>query len=242
MISNRSRFAASFLLLAGLGTVARGGSVGPTAYLGFDDSPFKSIVFDSYFYNETFEDHLFNVPGAAGSSGGVASVVFGPSIHDSVDGDDGTIDGSGLGGDSYFTSVGALTFTFYATALGELPTHAGLVWTDGVNPVTFNAYDGDGNLLGSIGPNDLADGSFSGTTAEDRFLGWTDSQGIGSISIVQPTGGIEIDHLQYGRTSGENPPPPTVIPLPPAALPAIMLLGSFPLAQILLRRSQREKL
>src|SRR6266481_7452029 len=69
--------------------------LGPTPYLSFGDSPFNGPSF-SYFHLETFEDHLLNTPGVTGSPGGVTSVVFGPAIHDSVDFDDGVIDGSGL--------------------------------------------------------------------------------------------------------------------------------------------------
>jgi hypothetical protein len=106
--------------------------IAPTSYLSFSDSPFSSGSF-SYFYLETFEDHLLNVPGVTASAGGVTSVVFGPSIHDSVDADDGVIDGSGLNGDSYFSGSGAagISFTFNAGALGSLPTSGGIVWTDG---------------------------------------------------------------------------------------------------------------
>src|SRR5438477_7131672 len=121
--------------------------LGPTPYLSFADSPFNGGSF-SYFYLETFEDHLLNTPGVTGSPGGVTSVVFGPSIHDSVDADDGVIDGSGLNGDSYFSSNGAggVTFTFDAGVLGSLPTDAGIVWTDGAggSQITFQA-SGPGN-------------------------------------------------------------------------------------------------
>ena len=59
--------------------------------------------------------------------------LFGPPIHDSVDPDDGAFDGSGLLGDDYFSRSGStgIVFTFSAAVLGALPTHAGLVWTDG---------------------------------------------------------------------------------------------------------------
>ena len=95
----------------------------PTPYLSFADSPFNGASF-SFFYNETFEDHLLNTPGLSANAGGVTSVVFGPSIHDSVDADDGAINGSGLNGDDYFTGAGSagVTFAFNAAALGGLPT------------------------------------------------------------------------------------------------------------------------
>src|SRR6266545_5675732 len=129
------------LVAASMGPALAGVVLGPSPYLCFDtatapagcggaDSPFKSIVFSSYFYLETFEDHLLNVPGVSASAGGVTSVVFGPSIHDSVDADDGVIDGSGLRGDDYFSGDGGtgVTFSFDAQTLGSLPTRAGVVW------------------------------------------------------------------------------------------------------------------
>ncbi|MFO0856981.1 MAG: hypothetical protein U0640_06450 [Phycisphaerales bacterium] len=171
--------------------------VGPTPYLCFSDSPF-SVGSYSYSYLETFEDHLFNVPGISANRGGVTSVVFGPSIHDSVDCDDGAIDGSGLQGDSFFSGFADITFTFNAIILGSLPTRAGLVWTDGGlgSLVTFDAFDANGTLLGTISATH-GDSANNGTTAEDRFHGVIYSQGIGSIRIRNNSGGIEIDHIQY---------------------------------------------
>lgn len=133
----------------------------------------------------------------------MTSVIFGPAIHDSVDADDGTIDGSGLNGDSYFSDSGAtgITFSFDSTVLGDLPTSAGIVWTDGAGQVTFQAF-GPGNVpLGTIGPisdANFPDGSVNGETAENRFFGIIASGGISSIFISNSGGGIEVDHLQYG--------------------------------------------
>lgn len=192
--------------------------LGPSPYLCFDtataplgcgghDSPFKSLAF-SYFFLETFEDHLLNVPGVTASAGGVTSVVFGPNIHDSVDADDGAIDGSGLLGDSYFSSSAAagITFTFNAGILGSLPTHVGIVWTDG-GPnatVTFQARGSGGALLCNIASPLGNNASNNGETDEDRFFGCIDSGGIASIFISDSGGGgIEVDHLQYGLIAGE---------------------------------------
>ncbi len=151
-----------------------------------------------YFWLETFEDHLFNVPGVTASTGGVTSVVFGPSIHDSVDCDDGAIDGSGLLGDSYFGAPN-IRFTFNADVLGSLPTHAGIVWTDGSpnTTVTFEAFGAGGASLGSITAVN-GDTSNNGTTEEDRFYGVIESSGISAIVIRHTSGGLEVDHLQYG--------------------------------------------
>jgi uncharacterized repeat protein (TIGR01451 family) len=49
-----------------------------------------------------------------------------------------------------------------------------------------------------IGPVSIADGSNAGTTGEDRFFGVTNVGGISAIKISNSSGGIEVDHLQYG--------------------------------------------
>lgn len=199
--------------------------LGPSEYLCFDDStiagcggmdsPFAGLSF-SYFHLEDFEDHLLNTPGVSGDGIGVTSVVFGPSIHDSVDADDGLIDGSGLLGDSYFS--GDVTFTFDAGVLGSLPTHAGVVWTDGSSGVfSFEAFGADGSSLGSIGPFFHADGTFGGTTIDDRFYGVIEPGGISAIKFV-PFSAMESDHLQYGLLGDGGGPGPQPIPEPTSLL------------------------
>lgn len=205
----KSAIAALGALLA---TQAQAAILGPTPYLSFADSPFSGGSFSS-FSLEDFEDHTL-LPGVTASAGGVTSVVFGPSIHDSVDADDGLIDGSGLGGDSFFSGSGSagIRFTFSAAILGGLPTHAGIVWTDGGGSTRFEAFDDSLVSLGIIGPVAIADGSFSGTTAEDRFFGAINLAGISSILISNSSGGIEVDHLQFGFASPVGPP--TGVPEP----------------------------
>ncbi|MDI1320139.1 MAG: hypothetical protein PSW75_08095, partial [bacterium] len=151
--------------------------LGPTPYLSFADSPFNAGSF-TYFHLETFEDGLFNTPGVSASTG---SVIGPGSNTDSVDGDDGFIDGSGTNGLSYFGG-GTVTFTFSAATLGSLPTNVGIVWTDGQNP-TFEAFDALNNSLGTL-LGTSADGSNFGTTAEDRFFGVSYAGGISTITIT----------------------------------------------------------
>ena len=196
-------------------------------YARASDSPFAGLSF-SYFYLENFEDHLFNVPGVTASAGGVTSVVFGPSIHDSVDTDDGALDGSGLAGDDYFASGNpGVVFTFSAGALGALPTHAGLVWTDGDGDTTFEAFDHAGASMGVVTVH-LANGSFNGETSEDRFFGAIDPLGITSIKISNSSGGIEIDHVQYGLAAAV-PEPETYA----------LMLGGLGLLGFVARRRRR---
>ena len=201
--------------------------LGPTPYLQASDSPFATLSGYTYSYLENFEDHLLNVPGVSASAGGVSSVVFGPNIHDSVDGDDGVIDGSGLNGDSYFTPAGqnGISFTFDASVLGgHLPTHAGIVWTDGTNNIFFEAFDQNGNSLGSL-TGTHANNSFNGETDEDRFYGAVNAGGISRIFISNGPGGLEVDHLQYN----DAPIAQTTTPEPSSvALLATGLLGIVP--------------
>lgn len=192
---------------------------GPTPYIKAADSPFSSGSF-SYFYLETFEDHLLNTPGVTASAGGVTSVVFGASVHDSVDADDGNIDGSGLAGDSFFSGSGGsgIKFTFDAGVLGILPTSAGVVWTDGAGDVTFRVY-GPGNvLLYQTTLSGLPDASFNGETGEDRFFGYSSDGGISAVFLSNTSGGIEVDHLQYGAAG-------VVVGVPEPSTYALMLAG-----------------
>ena len=179
----------------------------PTPYLSFADSPLSGRN-PVYFYLENFEDHLLNTPGVTASAGGVTSVTFGSTLHDSIDGDDGVIDGSGLNGDSYINGNGAagIRFNFNAAVLGSLPTHAGLVWTDGAGQVYFEAFDPSGLSMGLQGPFNFPDAVNNGTTAEDRFLGAYNKDGISALRVLNTVGGIEIDHLQFGFSVGNSAP------------------------------------
>ncbi|MFN2427627.1 MAG: hypothetical protein ABR587_14395 [Candidatus Binatia bacterium] len=173
--------------------------LGPTPYTSEADSPFE--VDSLGFCIENFEDGVFNIPGATGNSS-----VFGPAGNaDSVDGDDGAIDGSGSAGRSYFSGNGTagIEITFDAERTYGLPTTVGIVWTDGggAAPVFFEAFGPDNESILKVpyGPHAHADGSNSGETAEDRFYGITSSQGISRILLSNIGGGIEADHIQLNR-------------------------------------------
>lgn len=196
--------------------------LGPTPYLSFNDSPFKSVNFN-YFYLENFEDGLLNTPGVTASSASGLPVLIGnPDFYaDSVDSDDGVIDGNGQQG-HYLVEygngvIGGLNFTFDKNTLGTLPTHAGLVWTDSYSgalgtdgtPLTFEAFNAQGGSLGKIqlDQGQIGDGRFDGTTGDDRFFGVINPEGISKISISQTliSVGISIDHLQYGSIASQPP-------------------------------------
>ncbi|MBX3387919.1 MAG: hypothetical protein KF691_00540 [Phycisphaeraceae bacterium] len=174
--------------------------LGPMPYLCSSDSPWP--VGAPNFYLEDFEDSMLNTPGVSGNGQPV-----GPGGNtDSVDCDDGTIDGSGTLGHSYFGfGDPGLTFTFDAAAFGgKYPQRVGIVWTDGVHnntpdSVHFEAFDSTGVRIGEI-TGSHPDNSAVGQTAEDRFYGIELATGISKIRIYQTAGccGIEVDHLQYG--------------------------------------------
>ena len=205
--------------------------LGPTAYLSAADSPFAAHLGSPHFHLETFEDGELDTPGISQPSDSIFGtlahgIVVGPSqFTDSVDGDDGVLDGSGSGGHSFRTNlhltaptsppqnVFSFDFHFSEDALGNFPTHFGFVWTDGPPGSTlgFLVTEGDGSSFSFYSPEVMSGGSRNGETAEDRFYGVQSDTGIAAVTI---TGGyvgalgfdvIEIDHLQYGTTTVPEP-------------------------------------
>jgi hypothetical protein len=182
--------------------------LGPLPYRGFADSPFHKLSEGNqfaYFYLENFEDHLLNTPGVSAS---FPCKALGYPQSDSVDEDDGAIDGKGNRGVSCFSAYRTpiFIFRFSADALGGLPTHAGVVWTDSNGPrrgdAVFEAFGPSGDPLGTLGPVTVGDAtSYTGDTDEDRFFGVVSMAGISAISLkMLETSNWELDHLQYGRS------------------------------------------
>ncbi|MAE67275.1 MAG: hypothetical protein CMJ18_23685 [Phycisphaeraceae bacterium] len=189
--------------------------LGPSPYLAFDDSlpgagaaisPFSTVDF-GYFHLEDFEDALLNTPGVTADAGVAGS---GSGFQDSVDADDGVINGTGrfLGSYGGFTGTTAMTFTFDASVLGALPTHVGIVWTDQGSAgsggtftanLSFEVFGSGGSSLGAIPPSPVGQPSDIGGTLEDRFFGAVNLEGIRSFRITTDSlGDWEMDHLQYG--------------------------------------------
>ncbi len=191
-----------------------GGTVfyGPAPYLSFTNSPFNTNGAD-YFYLETFENGMLDTNRA--SVNGVWHVNGPGPFTDSVDADDGSVDGSGIAGKSLLAerTETNLTVTFHADNLGgHLPTVAGIVCTDigdvlfgqpGFGSLTFSARDAADVPLGSVTCTNFGNGSAlgnsPGATAEDRFFGVSNPAGISSISLTADNSkDWEVDHLQYG--------------------------------------------
>lgn len=221
---------ASILGTAMFANPATAQELGPTPYLSFADSPFNPASFD-WFYLEDVEDGAINTPGLIVT--GPGECISGTSCFVNS----GLIDSVGNGGDGNvghsIWANGSLTITFDQNVLGSLPTAAGLVWTDGVNPITFQAFDQNGNPIGPPIIGMHADGSFTGGTDEDRFYGALNPGGISMLTISDPSG-IEIDHVQYGgffaAVNGLLPEPGTW---------ATMLLGFGAIGCALRRRKAR---
>ena len=168
--------------------------LGPTPYLSQADSPFAAQITAGTVVLEDFEDGTL----PAGVTAPSGSVTGPGGLTDSVDADDGAIDGSGTNGHSFFgDGQTGITFQFDPVVLGAFPQAAGMVWTDGDGTVSFEAFDESGTSLGVQGPFSLPDGSFTGGTAEDRFFGITNPTGVSAIKLTNTSGGIEVDHLQF---------------------------------------------
>ena len=130
---------AAICVLAGSADARGNPYLGPSEYFEHADSPFYERV--GFF--EDFEDGVLDMLGVSFNTGH----VIGPGFNvDSVDADDGIIDGNGNNGHSWFVvgSAGVLDVIFDAEALGGLPSWAGIVWTDGRDEVIFEAFDADG--------------------------------------------------------------------------------------------------
>lgn len=189
--------------LALLGWASEAGAqasfVGPVPYLSSADIPTGFYPAGLSAVIEDFEDCSldFGITASDGTpifrtlGGGCAA---GGDLVDSVDADDGTIDGSGSEGRSFHAGVGptGITLTFASPVAA-----AAAVWTDGFGMTTFEAFGPGMVSLGTIGPVMIADGSVFGTTADDHFFGVQDPNGIVAIKLSNTAGGIEIDHVQF---------------------------------------------
>lgn len=163
------------------------------------ESPFAGVAFPGYFYLEDFEDGDLSAPGVTASTYSMSS-SFGGGLVDSIDCDDGAVDGTCADCDALYAD-GTVSFTFDAEVLGALPSHVGLVWTDGGGgaSVTITGYDESDEVIYTKTVEGIGDASIYGTVEEDRFFGIVHEAGVARVQIVNSTGGVEVDHLQYGH-------------------------------------------
>ena len=194
---------------------------GPSAYLQTGDTPDGFFCAECVGWIEDFElgavDSFISIDNGTLLGPNTFSGLMN-SVTDSVDGDDGNVDGWGNDGSSWFADSSSVTVAFSKNV-----KNAGLVFTDGdrvSTNIVLEAFDMDGNSLAVINGGDLADDMFTGETAEDRFMGFQDTDArIAKITLSMDTGtGIEIDHIHWQEAC--------VVPEPNAALIAIAgLLG-----------------
>lgn len=157
---------------------------------------------------EDFEDGLWNVPGMSISGGYLEECPDRPC--NSVDGDDGVIDGSGARGRSWTAGGPRLEISFDASVLGAAPLWVGVVVTDiGARGRFDSAFQVD--LFGHDGRpvSSFTEWIFSGLArepgdaSEDRFYGAYLANGISAIALtnIDPDspdpGAWQIDHVQF---------------------------------------------
>ena len=205
------------ILMLPIGQAQAATLFGPIPYQSFADSPFATESFDSFFL-EDFEDGVLNTPGVSfvgPSLGGISVPIISVANSNSVDADDGLVDGDGSGGFSQQV-VGTpplVAFLFDPIELGSLPTAVGIVLTRSQVVTRFIASD---PALNNSGVIDNIERALLQDASDDVFLGVVDPNGIAAIRIspaFQPgTSGLNVDHLQYGSISVMP------IPLPPAGL------------------------
>lgn len=220
------QFAIIFVAIAAAVNSASAGFtfLGPTPYLSRADSPFPVDGSNPNFFLEDFEDGELNTPGIfqplhPATHG---SVIHPHHLTNSVDSDDGLIDGDGTGGHSMAANAyvvfptdpphswSDLRFGFDSTELGFHPNAFGFVWTDGIAPnkVRIEVFGGDWQLLGQ-GEFQGLGGALPGDTSDDRFLGVVSSAPFEFVQITSMYPGspdtFQIDHVQYGLIAVPEP-------------------------------------
>lgn len=185
--------------------------LGPTPYRSAADSPFNLSGLGTTFFLEDFEDDVLT-PGLGFEVGYSASVQ--PRLGNSVDEDDGVVDGIDIGGHSVNAVSGGgcignncvveAQWTFNPPDLLSYPTAVGIVITasnGSPGKIIVAAVDGfaEFSIEGIV--------SSSSNASDDLFIGITNSSGIGWVYVQQfmrPHAGVpyfppSFDHLQYGK-------------------------------------------
>jgi hypothetical protein len=150
----------------------------------------------------------------------------------SVDGDDGSVDGSGAAGHSLtvFTQANTTgaTFTFNNIMIGAYPKSAAVAVTAaGASLLTFTAYDTSNVVSGTYNLANV----FTSTPTSDDFLFWaSDAAGISAISVTSNSALIHLhlDHVQFDTLN--------TIAVPEPAMMVLASLGSLGVLGLAIRR------
>jgi hypothetical protein len=197
----------------------------PTPYTSIEDSPFDLSGLGSTFFVEDMEQGITTISGVylTGPSGfavGPAELREPGPFTDSVDADDGLVDGFGNGGHSVVPSTYVDFPTFPITYQSFIDFFVegnalGFVWTDGfhVSDLAFQVH-GQGMPLGGCNYENLMDSSNTGETSEDRFLGLIADEPFFRVTVRSRSTGFEpvderfeFDHVQFGFQPVPEPVP-----------------------------------
>lgn len=191
---------------------------GPSLYFEAQDSPFYGGIVDNTgegIFLENFEDGELNTPRVFEPDnvpiiGATVRTFISNPIQgrvNSVDGDDGMIDGQTFAGDTWTTLdprtngiSGRMEFEFAPDEHGNLPRYVGIVITEALDvdvDVEVSWRDSEGRTLFNDGEFDPKSWSFPGASLADRhrFVGLFHSEGIERIQLDNVE---QVDHLQYG--------------------------------------------
>jgi len=77
----------------------------------------------------------------------------------------------------------------------------GIAWTDGAAScdAVFEAYDAQDTLIGTKTAAAVGDPANTGNVDEDRYFTVVHAAGVKKIVVKSSSGGVEVDHLHYGR-------------------------------------------
>jgi hypothetical protein len=185
--------------------------LGPIPYRSAADSAFDLSGLGTTFFLEDFEDDVLT-PGLDTVVG--YSFSIDPKVGNSVDKDDGVLDGLDSGGHSVNAApldacIGTnctvdAQWTFNLPELAAYPTAVGLVITasnGAAGTITVAAVDG----VGMFSIEGIVSDPFD--ASDDLFLGFTNPTGIGWVYVQQfrrpftgtPYFAPSFDHLQYGQ-------------------------------------------
>jgi hypothetical protein len=201
-----------------------------TPYLQKTDSP---LVISSPGYR--LEDFEPSSPSLA-TLGVILSTLHGSSVDLglSVDGDDGSVDGSGAAGHSLtvVTQAGTTgaTFTFNNIAIGAYPKSAAVAVTAaGASLLTFTAYNTSNAVSGTYNLSNV----FTSTPTSDDFLFWaSDPAGISAISVTSNSAALamHLDHVQFDTINT------IAVPVPEPATMVLAISGLVGLIGLAIRR------